>query len=1055
MSTYRIQLHSGCTFQQLKSHVAYLHELGVGAVYASPFLTAAPGSIHGYDIVDPASINPEIGTLDDLRALRTELRRYDLGLVADVVPNHMSNSPLLNRWWKDVLENGPSSHYAAYFDIDWQPLKPDLANKVLLPVLGDQFGNVLEAGQLVVRFDGGAFKLHYFERQFPLAPRSYAALLAPRLEELLTTLGESHPDSLELLSILTAIRNLPDRTETDAERLAERRREKEVIKRRLHELTIHSAAINKFIADNLRDVNGVVGHPASFDRLDQLLQDQAYRLADWRVAADEINYRRFFDINELAAICTENPHVLEETHQLLFNLLDEGVLCGLRIDHPDGLYDPRGYLAKLQERQFRRECREWLEQRWYGDAEQTIERRQLVEQHACARYQADLQARRSDALRPLFVVVEKILAPDEMLPDHWPVEGTVGYEFLHTVNGLFVDSAAERSLTNFYERLVGSPMDFADIAYQCKRLIVKMSLASELQMLGHRLDRISEGNRNTRDFTLNSLTRALQEIASCFEVYRTYIEPQSVQKRDVAYIDRAVDAAMQHNRAMSRSTFDFIRKVLRLEFGKLDDAEQQKAIQRFVGRFQQLTGPVMAKAVEDTAFYRYNRLASLNEVGGHPAQFGVSVADFHAQQLRRSPRWSYSLNTTSTHDTKRSEDVRARIAVLSEVPRVWQDLVRRWMRRHRRNKTRVDGRFAPSVNSEYLLYQTLVGIWPQEAPDQDAMDSLLERVQTYMLKVAREAKVHTSWISPHAEYEAALLRFVASLLDANSNRKTLQELHAFARQVAAHGCWNSLSQLLIKIAAPGVPDLYQGTELWDDSLVDPDNRRSVDFARAAELFRTTKDQMTAILKRSGANGRPDVIRNWLSFDASENPAVEPLEDEFLAKLVADRAEGRIKQFATCLALRTRREHPELFTSGDYVPLAVRGAQAAHVVAFARQEGDQAAIIIAPRLTVAVCGFGGPPPIGDCWKDASIELPESLAAKPLYNVYTRKPLPLQGRSLAIAAALHNFPIALYITKPHDSTLSGAYALAVGQASSLSPPSDSPPPDSLLPPPLNSP
>lgn len=1022
-ATYRVQFHKGCTFREVTAIVPYLHALGISDLYASPFLEARPGSLHGYDIVNHTAINPEVGTLDELRALRAELRSRNMGLIADVVPNHMATDPRLNAWWQDVLENGPSSAFAGYFDIDWTPLKPDLANKVLLPVLGDQYGTVLENGQLVVSYEDGAFWLDYYEQRFPIAPRTYSQILSPRLDELQLRLGSEHEEVLELFSILTSIRNLPPRTETDEGLLAERRREKEIIKRRLHELASRSPEIATFVADSLRFINGQAEDPRSFDPLDKLLQDQAYRLSYWRVASDEINYRRFFDINDLAALCTESPLVFADTHRLLFELLDEGTVTGLRIDHPDGLYDPWRYFCQLQEARYLRLCRAALSEFASELPPLSDDDRLLLEQRLVELWRAAVLIPGSPLARPLFVVVEKILAPEEPLPEDWPVHGTVGYEFLTLNNGLLVDPAGLRPLSSFYERFSGQSPDFEELAYLCKRLIVRMSMAGELNVLGDRLDRISERNRQTRDFTLNSLTSALQEVIACFSVYRTYVQPDHLLERDVHYIERAVAKAKRRNPAMSSLIFDFIRDTLLLRHRDNADEEERQDLQQLAGKFQQLSGPIMAKAVEDTAFYRFNRLVSLNEVGGEPAAFGASTAAFHRFNQARLPRWSHSLNASSTHDTKRSEDVRARISVLSEIPREWREKVQSWARTHRRLKAEVDGKEAPSRNAEYLLYQTLIGLWPDTLPTADERDVLVDRLQRYVLKVEREAKVHTSWISPDDAYEAAFRRFVAELFVPDRRRSFLGDLHDFAGKVAEHGRWNSLSQLLLKITTPGVPDFYQGTESWNLTLVDPDNRQLVDFATHSRDLSALTTEMAAEL--TGSTGET-ALTDWLTqpgdahADASQSPA-------FTQRLLDSRLDGRIKRFVGLLGIHARRKFGNLLTTGDYLPLETTGTFADCVVAFARQDLGRMAIVIVPRLTVKVTGFGGPPPIGDLWQDTAVMLPATngegdgaTAICSLRDLFTRTTHQFQADSqtgtheFRMADALRTFPVAVWLT-----------------------------------------
>lgn len=1030
--TYRVQLNAACTFRDIERAVGYLAKMGFSELYAAPFLQARPGSVHGYDIVDHSVLNAEIGTRSDLESLSAALRACDMGLIADVVPNHMCASPVLNAWWQDVLENGPSSAYASFFDIDWMPLKPDLAHKVLLPVLGDQFGTVLERGELQVESHDGSFRLKYFEHRFPLSPRSYALLLTPGLEQLAASLGDSAVELQELYSILTSIRNLPERTETDPARLTERRREKEIIKRRLNELLASSAAIAMFVEQNLRDINGVPGRPDSFDALDKLLQEQAYRLSYWRVAADEINYRRFFDINELAAIRTESPEVFAETHGLILNLLQENLVTGLRIDHPDGLYDPRGYLYHLQEAYYRQRCQRAIEE--YSRKHPLPS--ELTPDKLCERllelWHAAASIPGSPVARPLYIVTEKILAGDEPLPHDWPVHGTVGYEFLNAANGLFVDPAGERPITNTFARFTGAAFDFHELIYQCKRLIVRMSMSSELSVLGHQLDRISERNRTTRDFTLNSLTRALEETVAAFPIYRTYVRSDYVLERDRHYIEQAVDFARRRNPAINASVFDFVQDVLLLNFHKNADAAERAAVEQLVGKFQQITGPIMAKAVEDTAFYRYSRLVSLNEVGGEPDRFGTSLEAFHQRNLSRLPWLSYSMNASSTHDTKRSEDVRARISVLSENPKIWRDHLQRWARAHRKWKQIVDGIEAPDSNAEYQLYQTLIGIWPDELPTDVERSELIDRMQQYMLKVVREAKQHTSWISPAEAYEAALQQFVERLLTPDRKRPFLQEMHELAGTVAVHGRWNSLSQLVLKLTSPGIPDFYQGTEEWNYRLVDPDNRRPVDFEAAECQVDRLLDAMSEAL---GETTRDRVCHDWLKVLPSRASTLRPDSANritaWLESLLENVCDGQIKRFVTLLGLHVRRLIPELWTIGQYHPLQVTGSHSEAVIAFAREYGSWRAVIVVPRWTVRVCGWGGPAPVGELWRETAVQAPEHWqedVPAPMFNVISQESVESQSSGWdgcavwKVSDVLRRFPVAILIT--HATSASAA-------------------------------
>ncbi|NTW98121.1 MAG: malto-oligosyltrehalose synthase, partial [Oscillochloris sp.] len=623
-ATYRLQFHAGFTFADAERIVAYLDDLGVSHAYASPLLTPRAGSTHGYDITDHGALSPDLGGEEGFERLSAALRARRMGLILDVVPNHMGIGDMRNGWWFDVLENGAGSIYAHYFDIDWEPVPRQLSGKVLLPVLGDQYGEVLERGELQLDYADGAFLLRYWEHRFPINPRSYSDLLTYRLDQMIAQHGTDNEDVMELQSILTALKYLPTRNETDPERIAERNREKEIVKRRLDRLHRASCSLRQAIAETLADYNGHPGDPHSFDLLDALLEQQPYRLAFWRVATEEINYRRFFDINDLAAIRVELPEVLDATHQLIFRLLAEGRASGLRIDHPDGLWDPASYFRQLQARSL------------------------------------------AAVGRPLYIVAEKILALGEPLPEDWAVAGTTGYDFLNEVNGVFVDQAARRTFDRLYADVAGSQPAYANLVNSKKKEIMLVSLASEINALSHILDELTEHNRRYRDFTLNSLTFAIREVLACLPVYRTYISgPNTVTARDVRSIEAAVRDARRRNPRTAGAIFDFLRDTLTLRNLGSFAAEAREAVLRFVMKLQQISGPVMAKGVEDTSFYVYNRLVSLNEVGGHPEHFGGTVERLHECAAARAQRWPQSMLASSTHDTKRSEDVRARINVIS------------------------------------------------------------------------------------------------------------------------------------------------------------------------------------------------------------------------------------------------------------------------------------------------------------------------------------------------------------------------------------------------------
>ena len=940
-STYRIQFNAGFTFRQATDIVPYLAELGVSDLYASPYLQARPGSLHGYDIVDHGRLNEEIGTEHDHARLSAALREHGLGHLLDIVPNHMGIAGGANAWWADVLENGSSSPYAAFFDVDWHPRKPELEGKVLLPVLGDQYGRVLERGELRLAHEGGHFRVEYFENWFPVAPASTAAVLRLAGEGLDGVLDADHPDRMELESVATALERLPARRHIDPASVAERRREKVVTQRRLSELYAKSEPVRKALDGAVAAYNGRVDDVRSFDRLDALLGEQSYRLAFWRVAAEEINYRRFFDVNDLAGVKVEAAQVFQATHRLILRLVREGKVTGLRIDHPDGLFHPRDYLRALQ--------------------------------HETAGI---------DPPAPFYVLVEKILTGEEPLPEDWPVAGTVGYEFLNEVNGLFVDPAGEEKMDAVYRAFTGSRTAFPDLVYEKKRLILRSALVSELTVLTTMLDRISEKNRCSRDFTWGALRDALREVIACFPVYRTYTDAFAgvVAERDRAYVDAAVRLAKRRNRSTSGLIFDFVRDVLLLDWSESLDEEARREHARFVMKFQQLTGPVMAKGVEDTAFYVFNRLVSLNEVGGEPDRFGRTPEEFHVAMLDRAQRWPHALSTSSTHDTKRSEDVRARIDVLSEIPELWTERVEAWAGLNAAHRRSDDGHAIPDANDEYLLYQTLVGAWPFGALDEPGRRDLTARLQGYMAKATREAKVHTSWINPNPAYDEGLAAFVAGILAEGS--AFLDDFLPFQRTVARLGMVNALAQTLVKLTAPGVPDVYQGQEVWDLSLVDPDNRRPVDYALRRRLLESLRARREEVDGRTLAR---ELVEGW--------------ED------------GRIKMHVVQRALLLRAALPRVFGGGAYLPLAAEGPGAEHVVAFARTAAGAAAITLVPRLAAGLTrerGFAVPE--ARDFRGTRIPLPAELAGR-WRNVLTGEELRADDGGLDAEAVFASFPVAL--------------------------------------------
>lgn len=957
-ATYRLQFNHNFTFREAKAIIGYLHEIGITDIYASPYFKAKPGSLHGYDIVDPNRLNPEIGTAEDYQSLAEEVRRHGMGQVLDIVPNHMCIESSLNSWWIDVLENGQTSPYAGYFDIDWAPVKKELVNKVLLPILGDQYGRILEAQELRLVFEEGVFFVYYYDHKFPLLPRTYVFILKQRLQELIDHVTEENPDIAELLSIITALKHLPSCTETDASTIEERNREKEVIKRRLNTVVRNCPEIRRHIEENVRLINGVKGDPKSFDLLDELMNQQLYRLSHWRVATEEINYRRFFDINGLAAIRMENPAVFAAAHALVFRFIEKGSVTGLRVDHPDGLYNPLEYFHCLQ-----RGC--FLHQvagNGNGKADDPppgVYQREDLE----AEYDQALLA--DPDYKPFYIVGEKILTKSERMPEDWPIFSTTGYVFLNSVNGIFVDGEAAKAFEQIYEKFIGRKVNFQDIVYEKKKLVMQVAMASEVNTLGRYLNDISEKNRHTRDFTLNSLRSAIVEVVACFPVYRTYVNSRHVNDRDVQYIESAVSRAKRRNPAISGSIFDFLKDVLLLRFPEDFSDRHKSEWLDFVMRFQQLTGPVMAKGVEDTALSVYNRLVSLNEVGGMPERFGTPLETFHGQNIERIKNWPHALIATSTHDTKRSEDVRARINVLSEMPREWGKMLKKWALLNRKKKNIIDGEKAPDANDEYLLYQTLIGVWPVDMLPGADYDRFVQRIKDYMLKEAREAKVNTSWINSNRAYEEALLTFIDAVLAVPHNNPFLSELLPFQRMISHYGMFNSLSQTLLKIGAPGVPDFYQGTDLWDFSLVDPDNRRPVDYGKRMAMLAELKE-------RESKTDLP----------------------EFCRELLARKNDGRIMLYLVYKALNFRKANPLVFAKGEYIPLNAYGPRSDNICAFERRTEAASIIIAVPRFLRRIAGDMAAPLGREVWEDTVLVIPDAEPGTEYRNIFT-------GRSTASA------------------------------------------------------
>jgi (1->4)-alpha-D-glucan 1-alpha-D-glucosylmutase len=870
-ATYRVQLHGGFGFTDAAEIAAYLAELGISHLYCSPYLQAAPGSTHGYDVVNPHKVNEELGGAEGHARLCAALDENGLKQVLDIVPNHMAIGGRENPWWWDVLENGPSSRYAAYFDVDWDPPEAKLRNMVLLPVLGDHYGRLVERAELTLEREGAQFIIRYHDQIFPVSPRS--------LDDLIATAAQ-RCDSNHLAFIADALGQLPPSTATDWDAVRKRHRHKEVLREQLMSLYEEQPKVAAALDQVVAEVN------SNPDQLDALLERQNYRLAFWRTAGRESGYRRFFDINTLAGLQSEDEQVFAQTHALILDWLKREVLDGVRVDHPDGLRDPEQYFNRLH--------------------------------IACPR---------------AWITAEKILEPGERLPESWPIAGTTGYDFIYRVNNLFVDPAAETALSQFYGEFTGEPTDFAAIVSDKKHFVLREILGSDLNRLTALFVDICERHRRHRDYTRHELHEALREVTACFPVYRTYVRAEAgvVTDDDARVINGSIENAKANRPELDAELFDFFRDILLLrKRGQLET--------ELVMRFQQLTGPVMAKSVEDTAFYSFNRLVSLNEVGGEPGHFGLSPEEFHAACAAAQARWPRTMLASSTHDTKRSEDVRARINLLSEIPDRWSEAVRRWAEindRYRRENL-------PDRNTEYLLYQTLVGAWPIET----------DRVLAYMEKASREAKTHTSWTNPNPAYEDALRAFIEGIMNHPPFTTDLQE---FVKPLVEPGRINSLAQTLLKLTAPGVPDFYQGTELWDLSLVDPDNRRPVDYQKRRRFLAKMK-QMTA-------------EQVWSRMDS-----------------------GLPKMWLIRKILKLRHERQLFAPEHSYRAVVPRGAKSAHVIAFVR--GERAATVV-PRWSLKRGN----------WGDTAIEIPNGTWRNALTNES------VDGGEILITDLLKNFPVAL--------------------------------------------
>jgi (1->4)-alpha-D-glucan 1-alpha-D-glucosylmutase len=920
-ATYRIQFNPAFGFKNAQPVISYLADLGISDLYASPIFKAVKGSTHGYDVVDPNQLNPELGDLSDLEGLAAELKTYNMGWIQDIVPNHMAMDSD-NRLLMDILENGSNSRYFQFFDVDWNYPAASLDKRILAPFLGRFYGECLEDGEIALQYGPDGFKVAYFNLALPLRIESYLNLFS-NLSQLKKRLVEDDPDFIKLLGILYVLKSLSSSDEPE-----ERNNHIKFIQHTMWEAYNSNAVIKAFIDKNLRTFNGEKGKPESFNFLDDLLSQQVFRLSFWKVAAEEINYRRFFCVNGLISLKVEDEHVLNYTHGLIFDLIEKRVVTGIRIDHVDGLYDPASYLQKVREK-------------------------------APASY----------------IMVEKILNLQEDLPPAWPVQGTTGYDFINYVNELLCQKENKRAFSRIYASVTGLKNSFEDVVRDSKKLIIQEDMASDVHNLAQLLKTISSRDRHGSDITLTALRRALTEVLAVFPVYRTYISQVVVSDGDRKHILAAVDRARANIPALLHG-FTFVRRFLLLDFPDYISEEEKRGWLHFAMRFQQLTGPVMAKGVEDTTHYVYNRLLSLNEVGGRPGHFGCSLEEFHYFNTKKRDLWPDSLNATSTHDTKRGEDARARINVLSEMPDEWLKKLRTWIKINQVKKKRLCGLAVPDRNDEYFLYQTLIGAWPfsdAESPE------FIARIKRYIVKAVREAKVHTAWLKPDTEYENAYVSFTEKILARSEANAFLKEFIPFCQRVSHYGILNSLSQTLIKITSPGVPDFYQGSELWDLSLVDPDNRRPVDFEKRRAMLADIREREDADIGR------------------------------LLQDLLSTREDGKIKLFLIYRALKAKKANQEIFRSGAYLPLESTGRFRSHVIAFAWRYQRQWALVIAPRFLSHLIQEGDFPLGGLVWQDTEVIMPNGAPAA-WRNVITSEVLSA-GISQSVGDILLSFPVAL--------------------------------------------
>ncbi len=920
---YRIQFNPHFGFRHLQKVLPYLKALGITDIYGSPILKPRKGSTHGYDVVDPTRLNDELGSRDDFDAVTNEVKELGMGWIQDIVPNHMAfdgqNSLLM-----DVFENGEFSDYYRFFDIEWMHPYQSYQNRVLAPFLGQFYGKCLESGELKIKYDSRGLSINYYDLRFPLRVETYYGVFSYKLFRLKNKLGKDHPNFIKFLGILYVLKTLDS-----SEDIQERKDQIRFIKRVLWELYNRDEAVKNHLDENIYAYNGKVGDPGSFNLLDALLSEQMFRLAFWKVGSEEINYKRFFNVNGLISVSIQDEKVFNKSHELIFKLMQEGRITGLRIDHIDGLYDPLLYLRNLK-----------IKMRGY-------------------------------------LVVEKILEYQEAMPENWPNEGTTGYEFLSRVDGIFVYQESDREFTRIYNRFTGTRTNPAELVFEKKQMIIEKHMSGEVDNLAHLIKDISGKYRYASDLTFTGLKEAIEDVMIFFPIYRTYGTRNYLSDADRYYIRQAISRASRFNPALLYE-FEFIEKILTLDFDDYLSEEDKKEWVDFLMRFQQYTGPLMAKGVEDTAFYIYNRLLSLNEVGGSLFHFGLKLEEFHKACERQLRRWPYSMNAGSTHDTKRSEDVRARLDVLSEIPKEWEANLKQWSALNRRKKRKIENRLIPDKNDEYFLYQTLLGTYPFSNEHNTEYET---RILEYTVKAVREAKVYTAWLKPDTEYEEAFQNFIREILKDVPENIFLKQFKKFQRKVSYFGIFNSLSQTLLRMTAPGVPDFYQGCEVWNLSLVDPDNRRPVDYGQLSNLLRSIKDK-------------------------EENRV------ELIADLIQRIEDPRNKLYEIYRTLYVRGKYSQIFEHGDYIPAKVVGMYRDRVVSFFRRFQDQWILVVVPRFLTGIIHEGELPLETEIWENTAVTIPEVAQKVKWKNVLTGEKLS-NGDSLFVGDILKSYPMGFLI------------------------------------------